>query len=213
MATQFSISGHVASSSHVGATRAGHATRGGHSLLSSNALVPSLPNPEDLESNIALALNDVPCRPGETTSITLSAPLDLSKRTSIVPPTPPIKILDMMETRPLASPKPNLLALSLNKQHPVEPLLISSILSPAQDPESFPVDSHLGSVDKVVKLISSAVNPEDNMEELASDDSGSFPDLDEDMILAQSQLDAKLKALACRETEKIGSKAKKGRKT
>lgn len=68
-------------------------------------------------------------------------------------------------------------------------------------------------VEKVVQLIGSEVNPKDDMEELASDGSGSFLDPDEDMISAQLQPDAKLLALARRETEKSGSKAKKGRKS
>lgn len=197
----------------MGSTRGGHANRGGHSHLSHRASVTSPSNPETLGPNKALAITDVSCRHEETPSVTFLDSLGLESHSATAPPTISSPLLGKMENRPLASPKPKLLTIIPNEQHPAEPHLISSNLTPIHVPRPNPVDRHLELVDKVVQMISSVENLEEDKEELTSNDSGTFQDPDNDMILAWYQPDAKIKELASRETEKSGSKVKKWRKT
>lgn len=53
---------------------------------------------------------------------------------------------------------------------------------------------------------------DEQLEDHGSDDSGSLPEPDDDMVLCQYQKDIKLEALARREPSKSGTKSKKREK-
>lgn len=116
-----------------------------------------------------------------------------------------------MSTHQLGLPTNNPLPHSKEETPISEPLLISSIqLRPPSD-VSNQADQHLLLVDKVLDYLSQKDQRVEFMEEMASEDSGSLPKCDDDMILYHYQEDIKLEALARREPSKNGMKSKKGR--
>lgn len=101
----------------------------------------------------------------------------------------------------------------MKASHSTEPTLISSF-SPLEARENTnPIHDHLLIVSKVVNTFSHSNQQEENIKDLASNDSSSLPEQDEDMSFCYFQKDIKLESPARREPSKSGSKPKKGRKS
>lgn len=101
---------------------------------------------------------------------------------------------------------PQPLAISFSRGSSLEPLLISSKPFTNSSEPPNPTDRHLLVVDKVVDALSNTDQMDEQLEDHGSDDFGSLPEPDDDMVLYQYQKDIKLEALARREPSKSGTK-------
>lgn len=195
---------HVVDSSPMHRTRGGHAGGGGHSLLSKRASLKPFSSSENappVGSNPSpLPENSPPISCSDTHPPTLSSPLPLIPTTGI----------DARAFLGCTSEPSTGFAFPLPKSNDssASPILISSLIRPS-DGDSDIGDQHLLTVDKVVTALSTDHHMDDSLSEISE----SSEEHDEDMGSPNNQNEAKMEALARRDTSKSGTRPKKGRKS